>query len=281
VDDASSFYQQDNRWATPNDPQNDNRFQPPYYLTMQMPGQDDPTFSMFSTFIPASQGDARNVLTGYLAVDSNAGSTSGEKSPDYGKLRLLEIDSATTVPGPGQVKNTFDSDPTVSSQLNILSQGQSDVLNGNLLTLPVGGGLLYVQPVYVQSSGGTRLPQLRKVLVAFGNRIAFEDTLSEALDELFGGDSGAATGDEEVTPTDPGTGVATPTPTPTETAAPSPSPTEAAEPTTDYQVALQEAQQALAEKDAALKAGDLTAFSEADKRLQAAVEKLIALGDQG
>ena len=62
------------------------------------------------------------------------------------------------MPGPGQVQNNFNADPTVSQQLNLLQQGQSKVLNGNLLTLPVGGGLLYVQPVYVQSTGGDELP---------------------------------------------------------------------------------------------------------------------------
>ena len=77
-------------------------------------------------------------------------------------------------------------------------------MNGNLLTLPVGGGLLYVQPVYVQSTAETSYPLLRKVLVAFGDKIAFEDTLDAALDELFGGDSGANAGDSGVgTPSTP------------------------------------------------------------------------------
>ncbi|MFT4307261.1 MAG: UPF0182 family protein, partial [Microbacterium sp.] len=186
VDDAQSFYQQDNVWATPADPTSSDETvnQPPYYLTMQMPGQDSPTFSMFTSFIPRSTGtDSRNVLMGYLAVDSDAGSTAGEKSADYGTLRLLEITSDTTIPGPGQVQNTFNSDPTISSAINLLKQGQSEVINGNLLTLPVGGGFLYVQPVYVQASSGTQLPQLKKVLVAFGSAVAFEDTLDEALDD--------------------------------------------------------------------------------------------------
>jgi uncharacterized membrane protein (UPF0182 family) len=269
VDDARSFFQQDNRWTTPNDPQNPAELQPPYYLTMQMPGQDSPTYSMFTSFIPASQGgQARNVLTGYLAVDSNAGDQKGTKSPDYGRLRMLVIDAATTVPGPGQVQNTFDSDTNVSSQINLLRQGQSQVLNGNLLTLPVGGGLLYVQPVFVQSAGGTQLPQLRRVLVAFGNKIAFENTLSEALDSLFGGDSGAATGDESVTPTDQsGQGGGTST-TPTA-------------PSGDYAAALAEAQSALAAKQAALTAGNLAEFATQDARLNAAVQRLLDLEAQG
>ena len=82
--------------------------------------------------------------------------------------------------------------------LNLLSQQGSQVIKGNLLTLPVGGGLLYVQPVYVQSSSGTQYPLLRKVLVSFGDKIGFADTLKEALNQVFGGDSGATTGQEVV-----------------------------------------------------------------------------------
>ena len=275
VNDALSFYQRDNAWQTPNDPQLDTVLQPPYYLTMQMPGQDAPTYSMFTSFIPASEGTAsRNVLMGYLAVDSNAGSEKGVKSEDYGRLRMLVVDADTTIPGPGQVQNTFNSDPLISSQINLLKQGQSEVINGNLLTLPVGGGLLYVQPVFVQASSGTQLPQLQKVLVAFGNQVAFEDTLNEALDVLFGGDSGADSGDADVEPT-PGA-TAEPTPTPGETT--DPQPTEP--PTDDYQAALQAAQQAMLDRQEALQAGDLTAFAEADERLTAAVETLIELGGQ-
>ena len=278
VDDAQSFYERDNAWATPEDPQNPDQLQPPYYLTMQMPGQDAPSFSMFTTFIPSSTGTAsRNVLMGYLAVDSNAGNAAGKKGEDYGKLRMLEIAAETTVPGPGQVQNRFDSDTAVSSQINILQQGQSEVLNGNLLTLPVGGGLLYVQPVFVQASAGTQLPTLRKVLVAFGDEVAFEDTLSEALDVLFGGDSGADAGDGEVTPEPVPT---EPTPAPTEPTHAPTEPTEPAEPTDAYQAALQEAQEAMLERQTALEAGDWAAYGEADARLTAAVEQLIELGEQ-
>ncbi len=277
VDDAQSFYERDNAWATPEDPQNANQLQPPYYLTMRMPGQDTSTFSMFTTFIPSSQGAAsRNVLMGYLAADSNAGSEAGVKGEDYGKLRMLEIAADTTIPGPGQVQNRFDSDPTVSQQINVLTIGQSEVLNGNLLTLPVGGGLLYVQPVYVQAAEGTQLPQLRKVLVAFGDDIAFEDTLTGALDVLFGGDAGASAGDGEVVPDDGGEPVPAPEPTGPGTE-PTPQPTA---PTDEYGAALEEARQAMLDRDEALQAGDLAAFAEADERLTAAVEKLIELGAQ-
>ncbi|UUT35506.1 UPF0182 family membrane protein [Microbacterium elymi] len=213
VNDAQSFYRSDNKWVTPPDPQDKEQLQPPYYLSMKMPGQDSAEYSMFTSFIPESNAESssRNVLMGYLAVDSNAGDKAGVKDADYGKLRMLEISADTPVPGPGQVQNNFDAQPAVSSFINLLKQGQSQVLPGNLLTLPVGGGLLYVQPVFVQSSGQTKLPTLQKVLVAFGDKVAFENTLGEALDTLFGGDSGANTGDSNVTPS--------PNPSPSETGA--------------------------------------------------------------
>jgi hypothetical protein len=243
--------------------------QPPYYLTMQMPGQDSPRFSMFSTFIPNSQGSggSRDVLMGYLAVDSDAGSEKGVKAEGYGQLRMLEIDTDTTVPGPGQVQNTYNSDTSVVPQLNLLQQGESEVIYGNLLTLPVGGGLLYVQPVYVQSSEGTQLPRLQKVLVAFGDRVAFENTLTEALDTLFGGDSGATGGDDTVEPSDPDT----------ENPDAGETPTEPTQPTDAQADALAAAQQALVDRETALQSGDLTKFAEADERLTAAVEKLLEL----
>ncbi|WP_341956995.1 UPF0182 family protein [Microbacterium sp. LWH13-1.2] len=265
IDTAGSFAQQDNRWQTPNDPRSDSVLQPPYYLTMQMPGQESPRFSMFSTFIPSAQGGSnRDVLMGYLAVDSDAGSEAGVKAEGYGQLRMLEIDTDTTVPGPGQVQNTYNSDTAVVPQLNLLQQGESEVLYGNLLTLPVGGGLLYVQPVYVQSSEGTKLPRLQKVLVAFGDKVAFEDTLTAALDTLFGGDAGATGGDDQVEPTepDPDTGEV---------------PTEPTTPTDAEAEALAAAQQALTDREAALKEGDLTKFAEADKRLTDAVNTLLGL----
>ena len=257
VTDSGSFYSSDDQWVTPNDPTSaaaNPTLQPPYYLTMQVPGTDTPAFTLYSTFIPNASGDSsRNVLTGYLAVNADAG-------PDYGKLTLLTLPKQDTVPGPGQVQNNFDTDTEVANQLALLQRGETEVLRGNLLTLPVGGGLLYVQPVYVQSTSDTSYPLLRKVLVAFGDQIAFEDTLNQALDTLFGGDSGANAGDGDVpvdpeTPTDPGT------------------------PTTsnpELTAALADAQQALQDREAAYRANDLVAAAEADNRLQDAIERAIA-----
>jgi len=265
VTDPGSYFSSEDAWKTPEDPNSVNNTQPPYYLTMQMPGQTSPTFSLYSTYIPEATSESnRSVLRGYLAVDADAGSTAGQKSKDYGTLRMLRLPSNDNVPGPGQVQANFDADTTVSTYLNLLRQGSTDVKNGNLLTLPVGGGLLYVEPVYVQSKGTTSYPLLQKILVAFGNKIAFEDTLSQALDVLFGGDSGATAGD---------TGVATNPTTPPTTTTPG---TGSAANNAALQKALADAQAAISARQAALTAGDWAAYGVADKQLQDAIAAALA-----
>jgi uncharacterized membrane protein (UPF0182 family) len=270
VTNANSFYQGDEAWTTPADPgsaEAQQSLQPPYYLTMQVPGSDEPAFTLYSTFIPDATGEgARNVLTGYLAANSEPGE-------DYGKLSLLTLPGQNTVPGPGQVYNTFRSDTEVANQLALLERGNTQVLLGNLLTLPVGGGLLYVQPVYVQATGGTSYPLLRKVLVSFGEEIAFEDTLDQALDSLFGGESGANAGDEDVEPVDPNAPVDPDAPV---DPAPTPAPEE---PTGTLAEALADAQQALEDRAAAYAENDLVAAAQADARLQDAIERAIAASE--
>jgi len=281
VTDAGTFYSSEDEWVTPNDPVSNPaapRLQPAYYLTMKVPGTDAPAFSLYSTFIPRATGEAsRNVLYGYLAANAEAG-------PDYGKLTLLRLPKQTTVPGPGQVQAQFDSDAEVGQQLNLLRQGQTEVISGNLLTLPVGGGLLYVQPVYVRSTGDTSYPLLRKILVSFGEKIAFEDTLDEALDALFGGDSGAEAGDStEVGGVAPSEPVDSETPE-TPEVTPSPAPEEAPEGgiviSTELQSALADARAALVDREAAYRDNDLVAAAEADRRLTDALERALILSNQ-
>ncbi|MDR2723408.1 MAG: UPF0182 family protein [Cellulomonadaceae bacterium] len=198
VTDPAQFFSSQDLWRNPQDPaapgEGARPLQPPYYLTLEMPGQDQPAFSLTSLFIPGGNSD-REILTGFLAADAEAGAQAGIKAPGYGKLRLLDMPRDNTVPGPGQVQNNFNTNPNISQQLNLLELGSSTIKRGNQLTLPVGGGLLYVQPVYVQSASGTQFPLLRRVLVAFGDETGFAETLDAALDQVFGGDSGAAAGD--------------------------------------------------------------------------------------
>ncbi len=289
VTDAGQFFSGNDFWQNPADPTTSNAevAQPPYYLTLQMPGEDRATFSLMSTFIPGG-GNARNVLTGYLAVDADAGSTPGEVAEGYGTLRLLELPRDSTVPGPGQASANFTADPTVSNELNILARGDSTVRRGNLLTLPVGGGLLYVQPVYVQASSGTTFPLLQRVLVSFGDQIGFAQTLDGALDQVFGGDSGAEAGDagaepveppdagEEPATEDPGTGATpAPTPAPTEGGEAPAAPAAPGDARAALDTALRDAQQAIRDGEAALAERDFAGYGEAQQRLDEALQRAI------
>lgn len=289
VTDAGAFYSEEDAWRTPDDPVaaakagansvGDVPRQPAYYLTLAAGKDAEPNFSIYSTYIPAARGkDARNILTGYLAANSNAGNADGKVSEDYGTLKLLTLPKGNSVPGPGQVQNSFTTDDKVTGLLNILRQGDSSrVISGNLLTLPVGGGLLYVQPVYVQAASDTSFPILRKVLVSFGDQIAFEDTLDAALDELFGGNSGASAGDGDVAPGDGGagdgsTGAEEPAVPGGDTATPGDGSGTTSAALTQ---ALRDMKQAIADRDDAMKAGDWAAYGEADSRLRDAITKAL------
>lgn len=284
VTDAGAFFSNEDAWRTPNDPvlgstaQADALKQPPYYLTLAAGAEAEPNFSIYSTYIPAESGaGSRDILTGYLAANANAGAEDGKVSEEYGSLKLLTLPKGDTVPGPGQVQNRFTTDAEVSRLLNILRQGDSQVISGNLLTLPVGGGLLYVQPVYVRASSGTSFPILQKILVSFGDDIAFEDTLDLALDVLFGGNSGASAGDGGALPETGDAADATGDGSAGgadvgDTAGQSGSSTQSSA----MNSALRDMRQALTDRDAAMQAGDWAAYGEADQRLRDAIDRAMA-----
>lgn len=311
VTDAASFYSGGDFWNQPADPTIQvsagvaRPTQPPYYMTLQMPGQDKATFSLTSSFIPGGKTD-RNVLTGFLAADADAGNEPGKIAESYGKLRLLELPRDLTVPGPGQVQNIFDSNATISRELNLLQQGGSDVQRGNLLTLPVGDGLLYVQPIYVKSRSGTSYPLLRYVLTAFGDSVGFSPTLDGSLDDLFGGDSGAKAGDADVKPErpdisdlpdgefDPNSGTTEKPDDPASTEEPSDpdasgdGPGAVAPPAGGddgagvagsaderLRTALDDANRALRDSQEALRSGDWNTYGKAQDRLQNAIERAV------
>lgn len=261
VTDSASFFSGGDFWQVPPEPTAANdagaQRQPPYYLSIAMPDQDEPRFSLTSSFIPPPGG--RNTLKGYLAVDADAGSTAGEKREGYGTLRLLQLPT-DSIKGPGQMQNDFNANPTVTTELALLrggASGASDVELGNMLVLPVAGGLLYVQPVYVRARGETSYPLLQRVLVGYGQKIGFAATLGEALNQVFGTTGGASApspdGSGPGEPTDGGTAAD-------------------GDAQAQLQTALSQAQDAIRQSEAALAEGDFTAYGEAQERLKAAVQ---------
>jgi uncharacterized membrane protein (UPF0182 family) len=239
VTDAQTFLTGSEVWQVPDDPTNKSgNAVPPYYLSMKMPGQSSQAFSLTTTFTP----NGRDNLSAFMAVDADA-STS-----DYGKIRILKLPTSTTVDGPKQVQSKFNSEQDIAAAIRLLKGGDSDIEYGNLLTVPLDGGLLYVEPVYVRG-GGLKYPLLRKVLVTYGGNTAFENTLDEALNKVFGAQSS--------TSPPPDTGTSNP---PTSS---NPS----------VQQALNDAQKAFDAGQQALKNNDWTAYGKAQKDLQDALKR--------
>ncbi|MEU7426597.1 UPF0182 family protein [Streptomyces sp. NPDC040750] len=183
VTDAQTFLTGSEVWQVPDDPTNKSGDAvPPYYLSMKMPDQAKQAFSLSTTFTP----NGRYNLSAFMSVDAVAG------SGDYGKIRILKLPTSTTVDGPRQVQSQFNSEQDIAAAIKLLKGGDSEVEYGNLLTVPLDGGLLYAEPVYVRG-GGLKYPLLRKVLVTYEGKTAFENTLDEALDKVFGAKGSTAT----------------------------------------------------------------------------------------
>ena len=248
---AGAFYGGQDFWRIPSDPSSlgaNAGAQPPLYQTMKLPGGKTQDFSLSTAFVP--RGGRQN-LTALAVVNSDAG-------PNYGKMTVLQLPRSTNIPGPSQVASNFEAKPDVAQALSLLRQGGSDVVLGNLLTLPVGNGLLYVQPVYVKATANSAAyPLLQKVLVSFGDQIGFDNNLKSALDQVFGGNSGTTLNNTGSTSSG-GTSSSTTTVL-----------------SSSVKSALAAAQSAMKDSQTALKNGDFAAYGKAQDRLKAAISDAI------
>lgn len=116
---------------------------------------------------------------------------------DYGKLTVLRLPTNTQTAGPNQVQNQMESTPEVTENRTLFNNPNVRPIFGNLLTLPVAGGLLYVEPIYIQRNEQDSYPQLARVLVSFGGDVGFAETLPKALEQIFGAGAGDATGGQD------------------------------------------------------------------------------------
>jgi uncharacterized membrane protein (UPF0182 family) len=182
VSDPVDFYNQNNRWQVPNDPtQETNEAQPPYYILAQRPGDELASFQLTS----ALNAFNRENLSSFISASSDPN--------DYGKIQVLKLPGNTPFRGPQQVQQSFITNNQVRPDLTLFNSAESQAVFGNLLTLPIGGsGLLYVEPLYVQGTGQNSFPLLQKVLVNYGDKVGYGNTLKDALDQVFGAGAGEA-----------------------------------------------------------------------------------------
>jgi uncharacterized protein len=218
VTDPVQFYNVQDQWTVPSNPYADGD-QPPYYVLAASP--TDPTKVEYQLTSPMRVNNSDN-LAAYMSVNSQAG-------PDYGKITVLRLPAGSTTLGPKQVANQFKSNPVITQQVTLFDQGDSSVDYGNLLSLPVADGFLYVEPLYVKASGASQ-PILERVIVYYGNavganntQIGYGDTLAHALTNLTQANVGLGVSqgpNGTVTPTTT-PGSTSPSTTPPSTTAPS------------------------------------------------------------
>ncbi|HXV79947.1 MAG TPA: UPF0182 family protein, partial [Candidatus Binatia bacterium] len=210
----------------------------PYYTIMRLPEEAKEEFVLLLPFTP----NKRDNMRAWLAARSDP--------PHYGKLIALDFPKAKLVYGPKQIDARIDQDAFISQQLSLWSQRGSQVIRGSLLAIPIEKSLLYVQPLYLAAEKGS-LPELKRVIVAFGNQIAMEETLEQSLQRIFGGK-----------------------PTPEPQLQPVPQPAAAAQaPTTEKELARQ-ALGHFSRAQESLRQGDWAAYGEELKKVESLLREM-------
>jgi uncharacterized membrane protein (UPF0182 family) len=174
MQDPRVFYNKEDLWAIAALRDGDReRELEPYYTIMRLPGEPREEFVLLLPFTPLR----RDNMIAWLAARSDGA--------HYGRLAALLFPKQRLVYGPRQIAARIDQDPVISQQLSLWNQHGSTVIRGSLLAIPVESSLLYVEPLYLAAAKGS-IPELKRVLVAYGNQIAMEPTLDGALQAVFG-----------------------------------------------------------------------------------------------
>jgi uncharacterized membrane protein (UPF0182 family) len=170
------FYNKEDLWAIPRRTiDGREREMEPYFTIMRLTGEPKEEFVLLTLFNPSR----RDNMIAWLAARSDP--------PNYGRLVVYNFPKQKLVYGPRQIDARIDQDPVISQQLALWNQRGSTVIRGSLLAIPVDQSLIYVQPLYLAASEQGALPELRRVIVAYGNQIAMEPTLEQSLARIFGG----------------------------------------------------------------------------------------------
>ncbi len=174
--DPQVFYNKEDLWAIPRRTvEGRDREMEAYYTIMRLPGEKKEEFILLTLFNPSR----RDNMIAWLAARSDP--------PNYGRLLVYDLPKQKLVFGPRQIDARIDQDPVISQQLSLWNQRGSTVIRGSLIALPLDQSLIYVQPLYLAASEQGAVPELRRVIVAYGNQIAMEPTLQQSLVRLFGG----------------------------------------------------------------------------------------------
>ncbi|MBX3069744.1 MAG: UPF0182 family protein [Thermomicrobiales bacterium] len=260
VSDPTAFYNGEDLWAVP-DEYITNEDQPtrmvPYYVTLTLPGENDPSYALIRPYVPGGNSERQNMTAWMAGLADETGSNS---------LVLYRFPRQETVFGPSQISARIDQEPEISAQISLWNQSGSQVIRGNLLVIPVGDSVLYVQPLYLQARNQSgALPELRRVIVASNERTVMRPTLAEALLALTGGST--PVDEQDVNPASPSD---------SDVESPATSTGTTATDATLESLALA-ASDAFERGQAAMEAGDWEGFGEAQAELQEILEMMSAL----
>ncbi|MDF9408677.1 UPF0182 family protein [Pelotomaculum isophthalicicum JI] len=179
MEDPQVFYNKEDKWNLPTELfGNEEKAMQPYYTIIKLPGESKPEFVLIMPFTPQNK---KNMIA-WLAARSDGA--------DYGKLLAYGFPKQELVYGPMQIEARVNQDTTISQQLSLWDQRGSRVIRGNLLVIPIKDALLYVEPLYLQAEQ-SKMPELRRVIVAHGDMVVMEPTLDRALEKIFSPSGGA------------------------------------------------------------------------------------------
>lgn len=174
------FYNREDQWAVAKETYNNSvQRMEAYYVSMQLPGAAQPEFALILPFTPAGQN--RSNMVSWMVARSDPG--------NYGKLEVFQFPQGKFVFGPQQIEARINQEPDISAQLTLWGQSGSQVIRGNLLVIPLGDAVLYVQPLYIQASNAP-LPELKRIIVASNQGVVMSDTLEAGLSALAQGRKG-------------------------------------------------------------------------------------------
>ncbi len=263
ITDATEFYNANDVWVFPAETAaagSGRQVTEPYYVTLRLDGEERSEFVLMLPFTPRS----RQNLVGWLA-----GRSDGEA---YGQLVAYRFHEGEQYYGPAQFESVIDQDTEISQQLTLWGQSGSQVVRGNLLIIPLGETLLYVEPLYLAATSADALPELKRVIVGDNERVVMRATLDEALAALVGGAPAVAEPPADDGAAAPERAAAPPPAAPTAPAADLALPEDAdAAALAAYAIARRQAAQA------ALAAGDWAAFGREMDQLDAALDRWAAL----
>ena len=187
--DPRVFYNREDAWVIPDELYRQQRQQMvPYYIIMKLPGEEGEEFIMMLPFTPRNKEN----LIGWMAARSD--------QPVYGDLLVYQFSKQELTYGPMQVEARIDQDTAISQDITLWSQSGSSVVRGNTLIIPIENSLIYVEPLYLEATERGTLPQLKRVIVAYNDRLTMQETLSDALSVIFEEGTGTTEGGEEQRP---------------------------------------------------------------------------------